>query len=82
MENENLSISEVLSLIDQISDKDKFYISFDNYFSSHVLKKSDNMFFFKLHNDRDNFTGQKQFYKKENFRENYFVAKNQINVNL
>lgn len=83
MENlKTLSVSEVLSIIDQISDTDKFYISFDNFYSSHVLKKSDKMFFLKLHNDQENFTGKKQFYKKENFRENYFIAKNNINVNL
>lgn len=83
MENlEKLSISEVLALIDQISDKDKFCISFDNCFSSQVLKKSDKMFFLKLHNDEENFRDQKVFYKKENLRGNYFTAINKTKVSI
>jgi len=78
-----LSITEVLSLIDQLPENEKFYISFDNCHSSTTLAKKDKFYFLNLHIRDERYFDQKLFYKcLTNFKKNYFVQINPIKVTI
>jgi hypothetical protein len=74
MENlEKYSITEILNFIDQLTENEKFYISFDNCYSSYTLTKTDKMFFLGKHIEKEKFYDKKLFYQKNHFVKNYFV---------
>jgi hypothetical protein len=81
MENlEKYSITEILNFIDQLTENEKFYISFDNVYSSYVLSKKDKMYFLDMHRSKENYFDKKLFYQQ--IRKKYFVQINEIKVTI